>query len=49
MKYYTYILQSEKDGNLYIGHRKDINVRIRKHNSKNITSTKNRRLFKFND
>ena len=31
--YYVYIIQSEKDGRYYTGMSKDINVRLREHNS----------------
>lgn len=33
MKFYTYILQSESDGKLYIGQTSDLEKRIDRHNS----------------
>jgi len=32
MKYYTYIIQSLKDGSFYVGHTAKLHERIRKHN-----------------
>ncbi len=48
--YYTYILKSLKDGKRYIGHTKDLGVRLQFHNNGLNPSTKNRRplvLFCF--
>lgn len=33
MFYYTYILQSEKNGSLYIGYTSDLKKRLKEHNS----------------
>lgn len=30
--YITYILESEKDGNMYAGYTKDLNLRFEQHN-----------------
>ncbi len=40
--YYTYILQSQKTGRLYIGQTEDIEHRLLLHNSNYVTSTKNK-------
>lgn len=45
--YYTYVLESEKDGNLYVGFTKNLKERIKKHNLGNVESTKNRIPFKL--
>lgn len=47
MKYYVYILQSEKDKMFYVGYTKDLDNRIRLHNSGQVSSTKTRRPFKI--
>jgi putative endonuclease len=39
---YVYILKSEQDGELYVGCTNDLKRRIELHNSKKVTSTKNR-------
>jgi len=41
--YYTYVLKSLKDGNLYVGWTDDLRERYKKHNDGNVESTKNRR------
>jgi putative endonuclease len=41
--FYTYLLQSEKDGNLYIGSTTDLKRRFKEHNSGDVLSTKSRR------
>jgi putative endonuclease len=41
--WYTYILQSKKDGKYYIGSTGDLERRIKRHNSGGNISTKNRR------
>ena len=40
MQYYTYILQSQKDGRFYIGQTQDVSKRLERHNagSENYTS-----------
>ncbi|MFC5682658.1 GIY-YIG nuclease family protein [Flavobacterium sp. MAHUQ-51] len=40
MKYYVYVLESQKDGRLYKGHTSDIDKRIKEHNSGKTKSTK---------
>jgi len=47
MKGYTYVLQSLKDHNLYIGSTTDIDRRVAEHNSGKNRSTKDRRPFKL--
>lgn len=41
--FYTYILRSKKDGNLYIGYTNDLRRRIKEHNSGDTRSLKSRR------
>ena len=41
--YYTYVLQSEKDGKLYVGFAKDLKLRFEQHNRGLVESTKLRR------
>ena len=41
--YYTYVLQSVKDSNLYIGFTKDLKLRFEQHVKGQVNSTKNRR------
>jgi putative endonuclease len=43
---YVYILQSKKDGLLYVGCTEDVKKRIELHNSGKVASTKSRRPFK---
>jgi len=43
MFYYVYILQSKKDGNLYIGFTPDLRLRLKKHSEGKVSSTKYRR------
>lgn len=45
--YYIYILQSQKDGNLYIGSTPDLKKRIKKHNNGFVKATKNRQPLKL--
>ena len=48
MKYfYVYVLQSEFDGNFYVGYTSDIRKRIKQHNSGGVRSTKGRRPLKL--
>lgn len=45
--YYTYILKSIKDGNLYTGSTNDLKKRIVEHNSGKVISTKGRLPFEL--
>ncbi len=40
--YYTYILQSKKDGQFYTGYTSDLNNRLKLHNEGKVASTKDR-------
>jgi len=40
--YYTYVLESSKDGNLYIGWSDDLRERIKKHLKGEVKATKSR-------
>ena len=41
--YYTYVLQSEKDGKFYLGFTEDLKQRFELHNKGRVDSTKDRR------
>ena len=43
--WYVYILRSIKDNNLYIGSTNNVEVRLKQHNSGEVTSTKSRIPF----
>ena len=45
--YYTYVLQSKKDSNLYVGFSKDLKLRFEQHEKGLVESTKNRRPLKL--
>jgi putative endonuclease len=45
--FYTYVLSSLKDGNLYGGFTSNLEARIIEHNSESVTSTKSRIPFKL--
>ena len=45
--YYTYVLHSKKDGKLYTGYTKDLELRFEQHEKGKVESTKNRRPFKL--
>ncbi len=45
--YYTYVLQSKEDGELYIGWSTDLKRRVVEHNSGQVPATKNRMPFKL--
>lgn len=45
--YYTYVLQSEKDGKFYHGFTKDLKLRFDQHDSEQVESTKDRRPLKL--
>ncbi|EKD84687.1 MAG: hypothetical protein ACD_38C00172G0001 [uncultured bacterium] len=41
--YYTYVLQSKKDGKYYVGFTSNLGERVKLHNDGGVLSTKNRR------
>ncbi len=41
--YYVYVLQSQKDNNLYIGYTTDLKSRLSRHSNGFVVSTKHRR------
>jgi putative endonuclease len=45
--FYTYVLQSEKDGNFYAGFTKDLKLRFDQHKKGQVESTKERRPLKL--
>ena len=45
--YYTYVLQSLKDGDLYTGFTENLKLRFEQHNKGLVESTKDRRPFKL--
>lgn len=45
--YYTYVLQSKKDGKLYIGFTEDLKRRYQEHEQGLVDATKDRRPFKL--
>ena len=45
--YYTYVLQSERDGGFYIGFTKNLKLRFEEHINGHVDSTKNRRPLKL--
>jgi putative endonuclease len=47
MKYFIYILQSEKDGTYYIGHTSDLEARLRRHNQGRSAYTRDRAPWKL--
>ena len=47
MRFYIYILHSEKDKNFYVGFTNNLNRRIQDHTEGNVSSTKNRRPLKL--
>ena len=44
---YVYVLQSEKDGNFYVGYTKNVKKRLEEHNSGQVHSTKGRLPLKL--
>jgi len=42
MWYWTYVLQSKKDGKMYVGYSHDLKGRLEAHNKGYVASTKNR-------
>jgi putative endonuclease len=45
--YYTYVLQSKKEGDFYIGFTKNLKLRFEQHNKGLIESTKDRKPFEL--
>ncbi|WP_045217751.1 GIY-YIG nuclease family protein [Desulfonatronovibrio magnus] len=45
--YYTYVLLSEADGNLYSGYTKNLKLRFKHHSKGKVPSTKDRRPLKL--
>jgi putative endonuclease len=45
--YYTYVLQSTKDSNFYVGFTKDLKQRFEQHDKGFVEATKNRRPIKL--
>jgi putative endonuclease len=45
--FYTYVLLSKSDSNLYVGFTKDLKHRLREHNDGVVSSTKNRKPFEL--
>jgi len=45
--YYVYVIRSDKDGKLYIGHTNNLKRRLEEHNQGLVQSTKSRRPFKL--
>lgn len=45
--FYTYVLQSEVDGNFYTGCTKDLKLRFEQHNNGKVESTRDRRPLKI--
>ena len=45
--YFVYILQSLKDKRTYVGYTNDIDIRLKQHNSGQVTATKHRRPMKL--
>ena len=47
MKYYVYILHSEKDDQFYVGYTNNLKERMKLHSNGKVQSTKNRRPLKL--
>ena len=45
--YYTYVLQSKKDDNLYYGYTADLTKRFKQHEEGSVPATKDRRPLKL--
>ena len=45
MDYFVYILYSNKDNRLYVGCTSDLEKRVKRHNSGDVTATKFRKSF----
>ena len=47
MFYYVYVLKSDKDKNFYTGYTKDLKLRFKQHEEKQVQSTKERGRLKL--
>jgi putative endonuclease len=47
MFYYTYVLQSERDGNFYTGYTKNLKLRFEQHKEGLVESTSDRRPLRL--
>ena len=47
MNFFVYILQSLKDGRLYIGQTNNLSERVKRHNDGHVVATRNRRPFEL--
>ena len=47
MIYYSYILQSERDGSYYYGHTRDLDARLKAHNQGKVRYTKGHRPWRL--
>ncbi len=47
MFYYTYVLQSERDGNFYTGYTKNLKLRFEQHKEGLVESTRDRRPLRL--
>jgi putative endonuclease len=47
MWYYVYVLESEKDGNMYTGYTQNLELRFEQHQKGEVISTKERRPLKI--
>ena len=47
MRYYVYVLRSEKDNNFYVGYTMDLKKRFEEHSKGKVFSTRNRRSLKL--
>lgn len=45
--YYTYVLKSEKDGNIYVGWTVDVQHRLKEHNAGHVKATCHRMPFQL--
>jgi putative endonuclease len=45
--HYVYVLESEKDGNFYVGYTMDVQRRVQEHNDGQVRSTKGRLPMKL--
>jgi len=47
MRYYVYVLRSNKDGKFYIGFTTNLKQRLQRHSAGMVTSTRNRRFLRL--